>query len=257
MLLKRTGLPEEGEHLLCEVKNVHFHSVFVKILEYGIEGMIHISEIAPGRIRNIRDYVKEGKFIVCKALRVKHDRNQVDLSLRRVNERERRAKVNLIALEKKTEKLIAHATKELKLETKDVYKKIIDVLFEDYDFLSEGFMDISEGKYDIKNLKLEPKLEKKLLELIKDKIKAPEISIKGHLNLTTYEEDGVEHLKKTFTKILKEMGDKFTFKYEGGGHYSVVLVRPNYETAEKDLKKFLDFVNTSFTENSDVAFERV
>ena len=61
MYYKRTGLPEESELLLCTVTNIQYSSVFVKIDDFGISGMIHISEIAAGRIRNIRDYVKEGK----------------------------------------------------------------------------------------------------------------------------------------------------------------------------------------------------
>ena len=68
MLYKKQGYPEEEELVLCTVTNVQHHSVFVNIDEYNLSGMIHISEVSPGRIRNIRDYVKEGKVIVCKVL---------------------------------------------------------------------------------------------------------------------------------------------------------------------------------------------
>ncbi|TAL53018.1 MAG: S1 RNA-binding domain-containing protein, partial [Nanoarchaeota archaeon] len=93
MLLQKKGFPPESELVLCTVTNVQGHSVFVKIEDYGISGMIHISEVAPGRIRNIRDYVKEGKLIVCKVLRVNKERGHVDLSLRRVTESQKRAKI--------------------------------------------------------------------------------------------------------------------------------------------------------------------
>ena len=79
MLLMKQGLPEDGELVLCKVTNVQHHSVFVRMEEYGKSGMIHISEIAPGRIRNIRDYVKEGKIVVCKVLRINEERGHVDL----------------------------------------------------------------------------------------------------------------------------------------------------------------------------------
>src|SRR3989304_3207775 len=62
---RKKGFPEEHELLICTVTKVDLQGVFVSIDEYAIQGMIHISEIAPGRIRNIRDYVKEGKVIVC------------------------------------------------------------------------------------------------------------------------------------------------------------------------------------------------
>ena len=65
----KKGLPEEGEVLLCSVTKIYPHCVFVNIDDYSNKsGMIHISEISPGRIRNIHDYVKEGKKIVCKVL---------------------------------------------------------------------------------------------------------------------------------------------------------------------------------------------
>src|SRR3989338_2593648 len=85
MFYKKKGLPEENSIVLCTVKKILFHSIFVELDEYEHqEGMIHISEIAPGRIRNIRDYVIEGKKLVVQVLRVDKERRQVDLSLRRV-----------------------------------------------------------------------------------------------------------------------------------------------------------------------------
>ena len=88
---KKKGFPEEDDIVLCTVKKILYHSVFVTLDEYdNLEGMIHISEIAPGRIRNIRDYVREGKKLVCKVLRVRKEKGHFDLSLRRVNEGQRR-----------------------------------------------------------------------------------------------------------------------------------------------------------------------
>ena len=66
MLYKKQGFPEEGELVFCTVSNVQHHSVFCQLEGYGKTGMIHISEVSPGRIRNIRDFVSEGKKIVCK-----------------------------------------------------------------------------------------------------------------------------------------------------------------------------------------------
>src|SRR3989338_9154007 len=93
MLAKKSGFPEESELVQCTVTSVQSHSVFVMIDEYGINGMIHISEVAPGRIRNIRDFVMEGKTVICKVLRVNAERGHVDLSLRRVSESQKRNKI--------------------------------------------------------------------------------------------------------------------------------------------------------------------
>jgi len=93
MLYHREGLPQEDEIVLCKVARIEFTSVFVELLEYKHTGLVHISEIAPGRIRNIRDYVSVGRQIVCLILRVDSRTNNISLSLRRVNTHQRTEKL--------------------------------------------------------------------------------------------------------------------------------------------------------------------
>ena len=78
---------EEGDLVLTTVDRIIGTSVFVK-LENGDEGCIVFSEIAPGRIRNIRDYVFPQKKIICKVLRISGDR--IDLSFRRVTPKDQK-----------------------------------------------------------------------------------------------------------------------------------------------------------------------
>ena len=73
---------EEGDLVLCTVKRIIGTTVFVDIEGNG-EGTIITAEIAPGRIRNLRDYVSPGRKIVCKILSLKG--KQINLSLRRVS----------------------------------------------------------------------------------------------------------------------------------------------------------------------------
>src|SRR3989304_3671422 len=80
---------EVGDNLLCTVDRIVGTVVFVK-MHFGkeeTEGSIVMSEVAPGRIRNIRDYVVPKKKIVCKVLRVSAN-GHIDLSLRRVTLKE-------------------------------------------------------------------------------------------------------------------------------------------------------------------------
>src|SRR3989338_2586976 len=77
----------ENDVVLCAVTRIESTGVFAKIEEYDCEGAITLSEISPGRIRNIREFVSVGKKIVCKVLRKNNDR--IELSLRRVSAKER------------------------------------------------------------------------------------------------------------------------------------------------------------------------
>ena len=79
---------EEGEMVLCTVDRIAGTVVFVKIEGEQREGSIILSEIAPGRIRNLREYVIPKKKIVCKVL--KDTGGTISLSLRRVTPKEKK-----------------------------------------------------------------------------------------------------------------------------------------------------------------------
>src|SRR3989339_1517097 len=139
MLFKKQDFPEEGDLVLCTVTNVEFHSVFANLDEYGRGGLIHISEVSPGRIRNIRDFVKEGKKIVCKVLRINEEKGYIDLSLRRVNESEKRRKIDDIKKEQNAEKIVEIAAGKIGLKPNELHKEISEKIAKNYASLHEFF----------------------------------------------------------------------------------------------------------------------
>src|SRR2546421_1696472 len=86
--------PDEGELVVCTVTNVKNFGAFVTLDEYEAkEGSIHIAEVSSGWIKYIRDYVREGQKVVCNVLKVDKDKGHIDLSLKPVNEHQRREKI--------------------------------------------------------------------------------------------------------------------------------------------------------------------
>ena len=132
MLLKKEGFPEEDELVMCTITKVQFHSVFAQLDEYDKSGMIHISEVSPGRIRNIRDFVKEGKKVVCKVLRVSPEKGHIDLSLRRVGETQRRNKVDELKQEQKAEKILEFVAKDLNVPLKKLFEDVTNSISKKY-----------------------------------------------------------------------------------------------------------------------------
>lgn len=254
MLLRKQGFPEESEIVLCTVTSVRYNSVFVNLNEYNHSGMIHISEVSPGRIRNISDYVKEDKVIVCKVLRINKERGYIDLSLRRVNEGQRRAKVNEIKKEQKAEKIIEFVSKKLKRDIKDVYKEISDKVLKKYDLLYPCFEDVAEKKISLEEMDIPKKLAKELKEVIDQKIRPAEVSIKGNLKLVSYAPNGVEIVKEA---LKKGTNKNIKISYIGGGKYSIKVKASDYKTAEKMLKESTEAI-ISYAEKNDVqaSFER-
>jgi translation initiation factor 2 subunit 1 len=238
MLLLKEGFPEESEIVLCTVTSVRYNSVFAKLNEYNNKsGMIHISEVSPGRIRNIRDYVKEGKVIVCKVLKINKERGYIDLSLRRVNESQRRSKIEEMKKEQKAEKIVEFVAKSLKKDFKNFYKELTDIIFEEYNLLSSCFEDVVEKKITLEEIGIDKKTAKELTHVIEERIKPEEVIIKGNLNLVSYAPNGVEIIKEA---IKKGIQDNVKILYMGAGNYRIRVVASDYKEAEKILKQSTD-----------------
>lgn len=254
MLLKKQGFPEESEIVLCTVTSVRYNSVFVNLNEYTHSGMIHISEVSPGRIRNINDYVKEGKVVICKVLRIDKERGYIDLSLRRVNEGQRRAKVNETKKEQKAEKIIEFVAKKLKKDIKEIYKTISDNILTKYDLLYPCFEDVAEKRISLDEVNIPEEISKELKEVIEQKIKPIEVNIKGNIKLVSYASDGVEIIKDA---IKRGIDKNIKILYVGGGMYSIKVKSSDYKTAEKILKDSTEAI-ISYAEKNKVeaSFER-
>ncbi len=259
MLFKKTGFPEVRELVLCKVTKVQFHSVFVRLEEYEHkDGLIHISEISPGRIRNIRDYVKEGKVIVCVVLRVNRDRNQIDLSFRRVNEAMRKNKVNEIKQLQISEKIIEHIARNNNMDTKDLYEKVMSMISDDYLNLYNFFEDVVQDEKNIDRLKLDSKVKTQLLDVIRQRIKLPEVTIAGKLDLKCYSEDGVNVIKQVLTQAEKIGGEGFHLSYLGAGKYDIKVTASDYKDAEKVLKETVDYITDNMEKKEGiVSFSRI
>jgi len=257
MLLKRQGLPEEGILLICTVTKIYHNSIFVEIDEYGNKsGMIHISEIAPGRIRNIRDYVQEGKKIVCKVLRVDQKRGHVDLSFRRVNDNQRRKKVDEIKQEQKVEKLITDVAKKLKQEPKALFDKLMKNIEEDYDLLHPFFIDYVTNEVKLEDYIKDSKILKELKEVVDQRIKPPKVTIKGEITLYSKDSDGLDIIKKIL-KNIEDLEDT-SLVYEGAGKYKLSVTANNYKVAESMLKNILDKIEKNSKKlKAHFEFERI
>ncbi|MBI3031971.1 translation initiation factor IF-2 subunit alpha [Candidatus Woesearchaeota archaeon] len=243
MLYRKAGIPEESELVMCTVTKIQYNAVFANLDEYDNKsGMIHISEIAPGRIRNIRDFVKEGKKIVCVVLRVDRERGHIDLSLRRVSEGQQRTKVNQLKQEAIAEKIIEMLARELKKEVRKLYDEITDKIFQKYDMLHPCFQEVSRNETSLTGLGLAPDIAEKLAKLISQRIKPPEVLLQGRLQLKSYADTGVEVIKDALLQGQKAGGEHLLIKYLGAGTYHISITAEDYKTAEAGLKKCLDTI---------------
>ena len=250
MLYKHTGYPEEGEIVLCRVTKIFPNSVFAQMLEYKDSGMIHISEIAPGRIRNLREYVKVGKQIVCVVLRVKRDRGHIDLSLRRVGTGAKLRKLDEMKQELKAEQIVAKLAKKLGVKTEDLYKKITSKVFEDYHYLHQAFRDVVAGNTTFTDIGIDATLAEELNGAVAEKFKEPVATFRGEIELHTYASNGVEKVQAALQKV-EALREDMQVVYLGAGKYKFTFTDKEIKAAEKDISaiekilgKFQDKLST-------------
>ncbi len=255
MLYKREGLPEENEIVLCKVTKIYPNSVFVDLLEFKDSGMIHISEVSPGRIRNLRDYVSIGRQVVCKVLRIDRERGHIDLSLRRVNSTQRREKLDEIKQELKAESLLKNLSEKLKIPFKKFYDDLSRAVFKEYSHFYLCFKDVVDNDFDLTKLGISAKISEELSSAIKDKFKPKKITIEGEIELKTFDSNGVEKIKNTLLAIEK-VSPNITLFYLGAGRYKLIIVDFEYKPAEKNLKKVQSILNKFEDKLSTFSFAR-
>lgn len=253
MLFKKQGFPEEGDLVLCTVTSVQYHSVFVDIDEYGKSGLIHISEVSPGRIRNIRDFVKEGKKIVCKVLRINQEKGYIDLSLRRVNESEKRRKIDEIKKEQNAEKIIEVSAGKIGIKTEELYNEVLGKIAKKFESLHEFFENAAKDESLLDNLGIEKKHLKIIGDTIKQRIKPTQVEIIGKLRITTYAPDGIVVIRDSLKKAEDAASGRIKINYLGSGLYRFMVTAPDYKEAEKLIKSATEGAIGVVAKNAGVA----
>jgi len=214
---------EEGDIVLCTVDRIVGTVVFVKIEGEEKEGSIILSEIAPGRIRNLREYVVPKKRIVCKVLRVSND--TIALSLRRVTQKEKKELLE----EYNQEKSYINVLKSILNEKADDLIEKITKKERLYHFLQDSKKDSKE----LENL-IGKENSKKVLGIISEQ-KKKRIILKKILLLRTSDPKGVKLIKE----ILKKP-ENIEIKYLAAGKYSLKIEGEDIKKQDSELKNFIE-----------------
>jgi len=224
---------EEGDVVLCTVDRIMGTVVFVNI-EGGGEGSIILSEIAPGRIRNLRDYVVPKKKIVCKILRIKD--NQIHLSLRRVTQKEQKEITEEYKQEKSSKSI-------LRTVLKDRAKTAIEHILKQERGINEFLEEAKENPKKLEKLIGKADSEK-ILNILNTQKKKSAV-IKREFNLTTTNPEGVILIKK----ILEKVKDA-EIKYISAGKYSIKTEAEDMKTTDNKLKEILSKIEDSAKKQS-------
>lgn len=241
--------PEVGDLVVATVKRVVDYGAYVKLDEYeGLEGLIHISEIASTYVRNIRVHVREGQKLVLKVLRVSTQRGQVDLSLRRVTGREKSEKMLEWKKVKKAESIIIGAAERLKVDEPDI-SKIRTAIGEKYDNPFDVFEEATdEGEEVFTKLGISEDWAKVLTEVARNKIRLEKAKVTGTVELTCAKTAGVEAVKQALRgakKVKKPRGTTIKIYTIGSPRYRLEVRSKEITDAQATLNLAIEEVLNS------------
>jgi len=257
--------PEPGELVVCTVADVKNFGAFVWLDEYPTEkgrqklvrranapdpadaipfesgdfreGFIHLSEVAPGWIKYIRDYVREGQKAVCKVLKVDEQKGHVDLSLKAVNEHQKREKVQEWKNEQKAEKLLEFVAAKLGKTTDECWDDFGYALVDKFGALYAAFEAAVVDEKAVEKVAAGAPWVAAFLEVARENITPPYVDIDGYVEITCPRPDGAKHVRDALVKVQKTDRVSVKVQYIGAPRYRILVRANDYKSAEEELQK--------------------
>lgn len=232
------AMPELDELVLATVKKIMPYGAFCTLDEYGHqEAFLHISEVAPRWIKNIHEFLHEGQHLVAKVHHLDPEKNQVDISLKRLTESERKRKLEAARHERRAEKLFEVALKQAKsipAEAQIARKSLVDK----YGDLLVALEEISNnGETAIAGLKIEKGLAKALLQVAQKSIRKARAEMRAIIELSSYAPEGLAQVQAALSEMQVPEGKELDVHYLGAPKYQITLVGAEFKDTAKALEQ--------------------
>ena len=237
-------MPEQSEIVLATVTKVMDHGAYVTLDEYDdIQGFLHISEIAPGWIRSVNRFVRDGEKKVLLVKKVNSQRGDIDLSLKQVSKDQKKQKLKEVKKFEKGKTILKNVQDKAKLSDDEI-EKLEDSIYSKFDSVYDAFISIGRNGIDsVKELKLAKKTSI-IIEEICSKIKLPSVEIRGIMEITNNKSDGVEIIKKALLDAMKKDAT-VDITYLGAPKYRLSITSEDFKSAEKLLKPIIEEIENS------------
>ncbi len=240
--MKYTGWPEPAELVVGKVEDVEDFGVFIELEQYdGKRGLVHISEVASGWIKNVRDHVREGQTVVAKVLAVDEEAQQIDLSLKDVNDHQRSDTIQEWKNEQKADAWMELAFGEDFPD--EEYIKIAQALVESFESLYEGFEEAAiHGSEALSSTELSDAEIEAIVETARENVSVPYVEVTGYVDLASTGPTGVDDIREALREAGAFESDEIELEvtYVGAPEYRIRVRAPDYKQAEEALEDSVD-----------------
>jgi len=238
-VVRRKGLPEWGELVMCTVERVTPYAAWCRLDEYsGLEGMVHVSEVAGKWVHDIREFVKVKRQYVAKVVRIDYQKSHINLSFKRVSRSDEKEKLNVFRREQRAEKILEQAAAELGKTLDQAYDEVGYVMQEKFGELFVAFEEARQSRDILAKKGVPAGWIDALMKNIEKSFQEKEIIIKADLELKSFASDGVERIKNILAELEKSVGAKV--KYISAPRYRVELATKDPKSAEKKIVAVLE-----------------
>jgi len=242
--MKFSGWPTQGELVVGRVEEIEDFGVFIDLLEYqDKQGLCHISEVASGWIKNVRDHVSPDQRVVAKVLDVDENAQQIDLSLKDVNDHQRKDKIQEWKNEQKADNWMEIAFGEDISD--EEYAETANALLAEYPSLYDSFEAAAiHGTEALEETDLSDDAVEAIVETARENVSVPYVAVTGYVDLECAASDGVDVIREALQaaegngEIPEEVDLDVT--YVGAPEYRIKVQAPDYKTAEGQLEASAD-----------------
>ncbi len=230
-MLRKKELPVQGEFVIIKINKVTPHGAYCKLDEYGIDAYLPISEVSSGWIKNIHEFIREGQQDVAKVIYLDTTKNAVDISLKKVTQKEKKDKINSYSAEKRAKAIFDSTAKLAKKENakEEILSKIPASITTYHELLTLAY----EGKDPLAACG-DKVFKDAFYEAAQKNIKPKSYTVAYNLEMSvTNPQKGVQLIRD----ILKEIASKGNITRSlGAPHYSLSSTDSDYTKAEARIK---------------------
>ena len=237
--------PQTDEFLVGTVKKIMPFGAVIALDEYaGLESFVHISEVSSGWVRNIREYLKEGQKVVVKTVFIDAAKRQVDVSIKRVSEGEKKRKLEAFQNEKRAQKLFERTAAKLGKTMQAAMMEAGAPLLREYGSFWALFEALAAGE------ELKTAIPKNWLASLKEtasvEIKPKRAELRAVITAKSIAGDGVKRVKAVLEKVAGVAaagttsgpeGIKAKIHYVSAPQYYFDVEASDYKAADKFLQK--------------------
>lgn len=215
--------------MVVTLTDVDKNSAYAELEEYeDVEGLIHISEISRSWVQDIRKELDEGEKTVAQVIDTEGD--NPTLSLKRVNEKNKRDTMQRWKKEQKAEKFIEKLADRLEKDKEEIYEKVAFPMQREFGSSFHGF-EISTAEEDRLLELFDEENVEAIQEVAKENINLKQEKLEGTLQLSFPQGDGLERIKD----VLEKKQEGIEIKYISAPEYSIEAWGPTQEVAKSRI----------------------